>query len=807
MSLPREWSLHHGHHQLSAQLSSNTIQQYQNQQQQNHQDDQKQWHQMDFFEDEIGPKHGSDTWSETPATANESAAASMANANTANCSIDENAVMGQQHANLLGSLFSVHSAPVYELASSANGNGNGSPSRPVSLVVQATATSTPVVPPHLSPPDDDEDTDNLLTISSVTARPLIAKSRELGSSRSGQAGNRRRGNDASAKKKQQQLASAKKKSKKRKRRRPEYGQYEPLDGGYGWAVVFGAFFVQFWVAGLVKSYGVLYVEVMETFENSSASLASWIPAILSCLCLALAPVTSMLSQKYSCRKVVFVGGLFCSLGLITSYFATSLIHLFFTFGVLTGIGGGLSTTPGIILVSQYFESHRALANGIVVSGTAAGGFVFPLLIEYLVGAYGFHGTLLILGGCMLHVCASASMYRPLYKNYPEPRSRTEDEQVKAAEESRQIDEMEKKQDGIEARHRLEMLFAQNDSTAKNNALNELFHQNNTHVNAELAIQLTDSEEEKDTIGVPPMNFKPIHKIRSSSLLHSVEDLSTDSTCFYKSRSSQRSLRASSALAMGGSVNLPQPQQQHQNQQRSRSLTLAEQTASKESLAQRIVASRYIELGLLRDSRFIAMGLSVTLMSAGSPYMLYYLPKYVNDMGYTKTEAGYLVAISAAFDLCGRLGLGYLSDLQLFDRRKTYIASIVGAGIAVLIIPVANSFTILAACVSVYGLLLGCWFLLIPVLLADQFGTEKISSSYGLVRMFQSIGAITVPPLSGYLCDLTKSYIVVFLFMGTCMVLGGTPLLLVNSDDTKSVPDDETKSKQEPTSASATAVKA
>lgn len=61
----------------------------------------------------------------------------------------------------------------------------------------------------------------------------------------------------------------------------------PPDGGYGWVVVFGAFFVQFWVAGLVKSYGVLYVEVMETFKGSSATLASWTPAVLSCLCLML----------------------------------------------------------------------------------------------------------------------------------------------------------------------------------------------------------------------------------------------------------------------------------------------------------------------------------------------------------------------------------------------------------------------------------------------------------------------------------------------------------------------------------------
>lgn len=114
-----------------------------------------------------------------------------------------------------------------------------------------------------------------------------------------------------------------------------------------------------------------------------------------------------------------------------------------------GIGGGLSTTPGIIIVSMYFNKRRALANGICVSGTAAGSFVFPILIEYLIEKFGyahdqcstcemhwfvinfyfdqnvldfvniviiidrFHGTLMLLGGGMLHVCVSATLYRPL----------------------------------------------------------------------------------------------------------------------------------------------------------------------------------------------------------------------------------------------------------------------------------------------------------------------------------------------------------------------------------------------------------
>ncbi|KAF7998310.1 hypothetical protein HCN44_009708 [Aphidius gifuensis] len=693
--------------------------------------------------------------------------------NTITSIVDEN---DMNNKNQLGSLFSIHSAPVYDLNTTSN-----LPCKPVSLVVQTTANSTPIVPPILPPlsssspssrlslppqpspeTNDDEDNDNLLTISSLTARPLIAKSREIRSSRK----------------------CKNKKNIKNNKLINKNSTYVPLDGGYGWVVVGGAFFVQFWVAGLVKSYGVLYVEIMETFNDSSAAVASWIPAILSCLCLALAPVTSILCQKYSCRSVVFIGGIFCALGLTISYFATSLVHLFFSFGILTGIGGGLSTTPGIIIVSTYFDKHRALANGICVSGTAAGSFVFPLLIEILVANFGFHGTFLVLGGCMLHVCVSATLYRPLEDN-PEAMVINENSIVKKIIiNNDDDDDGDDNNDNNENKllpikqKKLELLFDNNDKTKRHNLLNELFHQNGTK-----NIDLIDNEEEKDIMG-EELQMKPIQKIRSSSILHSVEDLSTDSTCVYKARPSIKSLKLSSLT-----VTHPHLMKKSTIQESPIKIKI-----KRTSIIQ--IIKRYIDLNLLKDPQFIMMCLSVTLMSTGSPYMLYYLPAYVHACGYTKSEAGYLVAISAVLDLCGRLGLGWLSDLHLFDRRKGYIGSIVAAGIAVLAIPMAQSFYILACSVGIYGLCLGCWFLLVPVLLADQYGTDKISSSYGLVRMFQSIGAISIPPLAGYLRDVTGSYSVCFLCMGTCMILGGLPLLLVSSSPKKSSkvnhPDEDNK---------------
>ena len=208
--------------------------------------------------------------------------------------------------------------------------------------------------------------------------------------------------------------------------------FVPPDGGYGWLVAFGAFNALFWTAGMVKSYGVIFDLILNTFPNSSVTLASWIPASMTTLALAMAPFASALCQHYNCRNVTFVGSLLCFCGIALSSFAPNVETLFLTFGLLTGLGIGMSTTPGIILVARYFDKRRGIANALCLSGTfyaemitkiqalffmilgtAAGSLCLPFLIETLVHTYAFSGTLLILGGCMLHISVSAALYRPL----------------------------------------------------------------------------------------------------------------------------------------------------------------------------------------------------------------------------------------------------------------------------------------------------------------------------------------------------------------------------------------------------------
>ncbi|CAN7941038.1 unnamed protein product, partial [Ixodes hexagonus] len=91
-----------------------------------------------------------------------------------------------------------------------------------------------------------------------------------------------------------------------------------------------------------------------------------------------------------------------------------------------------------IFISEHFDKYRALATGINYAGSPLGSFVFPKLLEYLVGVYGFRSAMLIFGGILLNSLAFSLFLRQPSWRSPNNRGR----EVKRPEEPKSQDHNE-----------------------------------------------------------------------------------------------------------------------------------------------------------------------------------------------------------------------------------------------------------------------------------------------------------------------------------------------------------------------------
>ncbi|VDO42319.1 unnamed protein product [Brugia timori] len=135
-------------------------------------------------------------------------------------------------------------------------------------------------------------------------------------------------------------------------------QYVPIvDGGWGWVVVVGSFFIHVFADGIVYSFGILLEIIMKEFDVSNAK-ASMIISLLTGLTLGMGPIASAITNKFGCRVTTILGSLIATTGCATSYYATSVEYLMVSVGCVMGIGFGLMYCPAIVIVSMYFEKKR-----------------------------------------------------------------------------------------------------------------------------------------------------------------------------------------------------------------------------------------------------------------------------------------------------------------------------------------------------------------------------------------------------------------------------------------------------------------
>jgi len=197
------------------------------------------------------------------------------------------------------------------------------------------------------------------------------------------------------------------------------------DGGLrAWLTVLGGWLVMFCAFGYSNSFGV-YQSYYALHSHSSSSDISWIGSLQLFLTFSMSlPVGKLVDLGYF-HHVVFTG----SLLFVFSLFMLSLAnpHHYYELILAQGVGMGLGS--GMLLVSaqsvqgHHFRKRRAMALGIVFSGTGLGGVIYPIMLNRLFNgsagfAWGVRASaflslgLLVIANCIMSTRLPSAKNRP-----------------------------------------------------------------------------------------------------------------------------------------------------------------------------------------------------------------------------------------------------------------------------------------------------------------------------------------------------------------------------------------------------------
>lgn len=203
------------------------------------------------------------------------------------------------------------------------------------------------------------------------------------------------------------------------------GGVKAPDGGWGWAVLAGSFVITGFSYAFPKAVSVFFKELIREFGVGYSDMA-WVSSILLAMLYGTGPLCSILVNRFGCRPVMMVGGLFASLGMILASFSTSIIHIYLTTGVITGLGLALNFQPSLIMLNRYFNEKRPLANGLSAAGSPVALCCLSPLGQVLQYHYGWRGGFLILGGILLNCCVCAALMKPLVAPAADPARKSEE---------------------------------------------------------------------------------------------------------------------------------------------------------------------------------------------------------------------------------------------------------------------------------------------------------------------------------------------------------------------------------------------
>jgi len=198
--------------------------------------------------------------------------------------------------------------------------------------------------------------------------------------------------------------------------------------------------------------------------------------------------------------------------------------------------------------------------------------------------------------------------------------------------------------------------------------------------------------------------------------------------------------------------------------------LKQDTRSKES-DNKPEKTRFFDLSVLKDPIYLVILISNSTSAISNTNFMILLPSYAIAEGFDKNSSALLLSIVSALDLVGRISGASLSDIDFVPKYYYFVGGLGTSGIALALLPMATSYTMLSFFCGLFGLSSGMYIGITTVILADMLGTEKLSSSYGISLFVNGVLQLVGPPACGIIYENVLSYKPIFLAFGIILILG------------------------------------
>ena len=158
---------------------------------------------------------------------------------------------------------------------------------------------------------------------------------------------------------------------------------------YGWVMVGATFFAALVSAGTVGAPGVFIAPLQHEFGWSTAEISSAL-SIRFILFGLMAPFAAALLNRYGLRNVTLAAQIVVVSALVLSLAMTKVWHLMLLWGVVVGIGTGMTAMVlGATIATRWFVARRGLVVGVLSASVATGQLVFLPLLASLTDHFGW----------------------------------------------------------------------------------------------------------------------------------------------------------------------------------------------------------------------------------------------------------------------------------------------------------------------------------------------------------------------------------------------------------------------------------